>query len=378
MAINRRALGAVITAALALTTLTAFSSKQPIEGGIDECSVYEDDTPKGLNPLADDVVKWVPDVGHPVFWGYQDVGQAEGAPGDIRIYYPSLDGTPQNARIAKQCSTPYPVVLFLHGQPPAGDSSPLYHQEFHRIGRDLAKSGYIVVAPARRASLPDATSAPAMITEAKADLDWVRTQWSKKKWVDPSFESTAVMGHSYGALLAARFAAANPDIRALASLSGPYQELNDATTLFQALKAPSFFAWADGSGPGIGLENLDGNPPLYDSLVNLPKYGAVFKGEHFDYIDDTRLSPAGPCHPLMGGALADLATLFVAEMMPVPFGGTNVPFDLKKPQVSLTLEQEFYAGSHLKAVELIEGQDGCRIDLKWTINATFGSRVIGA
>jgi pimeloyl-ACP methyl ester carboxylesterase len=377
MAINRRALAAAFTAALAFTTLTAFTTDKPIEGGIDECSVNKDDTPKGLNPLADDMVTWVPDVGHPVFWGYQDVGPAQGAPGDIRIYYPSLDGSPQNARIAKQCASRYPVVLFLHGQPPAGESTPQYHQEFHRVGRDLAKSGYVVVAPSRRASLPDATSAPAMIAEAKADLAWVRSQWSESTWVDPLPESTAVMGHSYGALLAARFAAANPDIRAFASLSGPYQELNDATTLFAALTSPSFFAWAEGSGPSLGLEDLDGNPPLYNSL-NLPKYAAVFKGEHFDYIDDTGMSPAGPCHPLMGGALADLATLFIAEAMPIPLGGTEVPFDLKKPQVSLTFEQEFYAGSHLSSLDAIESQAGCRIDLKWTINATFGSRVIGS
>jgi pimeloyl-ACP methyl ester carboxylesterase len=376
MAINRRALAAAFTAALALTTLTAFTSDKQLEGGIDECSVNEDDTPKGLNPLADDMVKWVPDVGHPVFWGYQDVGAAQGAPGDIRIYYPSLDGTPQNARIAKQCSTPYPVVLFLHGQPPAGDSSPLYHQEFHRIGRDLAKSGYIVVAPGRRAGVPDGANAQAMVDEAMEDLAWVRTQWSNKKWVDPLIESTAVAGHSYGALLAARVAAAYPQLRAFVSFSGPYTHLNDPVQALEAVKMPSFFAWANGTGQNLIYEDLDGNPPLWD-LFAQSKYGAVFKGEHFDYIDDTRMSPAGPCHPLIGGALADLATLFVAMHLPVPFGGTEVPLDLTKPQVSLTFEQEFYAGSHLKAVELIEGQDGCRVDLRWDVDGDAGDRVIG-
>ncbi len=39
------------------------------------------------------------------------------------------------------------------------------------------------------------------------DIDWVRTQWREAKWVAQSLGSTAVAGHSFGALLAADLAA---------------------------------------------------------------------------------------------------------------------------------------------------------------------------
>ena len=371
MAIHRTALAAVLTGALALTTLSGFTTK-PAAEGIDECSVNKEEFPL----QGEDWVRWVPDVGHPVFWGYQDVGPAQGAPGESRVYYPSLDGSPQNARIAKQCAADYPVVLFLHGQPPAGESTPQYNQDFHRIGADLARSGYVVVAPSYRASLPGPWGAQQSVVEAMADVHWVRTEWTNAQWVDPRLESSAVIGHSYGALLAARVAAQIHEFRAFVSLSGPYQELDDASTLIQSIATPTFFVWADGHAPGIGLENLDGNPPLWD-LFGRPKHRAVFKGEHFDYLDHPGLAPVGPCHPAIGGALADLATLFVARNLPIPAGGTEVAIELTKPQVPLTLEQEFYAGAHLAGLDLVEHKDGCHIDIRWDVNGVTGDREIG-
>ena len=63
-------------------------------------------------------VDWTPDILHPMFWGFQDLDTSNGAPGPLRIYYPTYEGTPQNAPILKLCLIRYPVVLFTHGQAP--------------------------------------------------------------------------------------------------------------------------------------------------------------------------------------------------------------------------------------------------------------------
>jgi hypothetical protein len=85
----------------------------------------EDDIKKILDtcptdPAATGGIDWTPDLGHPLFWGVQDLGTAQGAPRDMLIYYPSLEGSPTNAPIHQRCLTRWPVVLFLHGQPPTG------------------------------------------------------------------------------------------------------------------------------------------------------------------------------------------------------------------------------------------------------------------
>ena len=90
-------------------------------------------------------VDWTPDILHPMFWGFQDLDVASGAPGPLRIYYPTYEGTPQNAPILKLCLIRYPVVLFMHGQPPCPDEN--YFKRWQILGMVLARSGYVVVMP---------------------------------------------------------------------------------------------------------------------------------------------------------------------------------------------------------------------------------------
>jgi pimeloyl-ACP methyl ester carboxylesterase len=326
-----------------------------------------------------DSVSWIPDVGHPVFWGYQDVGAAQGAPRDIRVYYPTLGGSPENAPIVKQCVGRWPVVLFLHGQNPSGTSLVGHQKRFQLIGADLARSGYVVVAPNHDAIEPVPERAPELVAKVMADLGWVREQWSESKWVDKQLTSTAVMGHSFGALLGARVAAAYPEIGAFVSLSGGYIELTDALAAMQAVAAPSFFMWGQGGDPIVSsFEELDGRLKLWDKLTQ-PKYAAPFQGEHFDYLRDADAGTAdrGPCAALIGGAAADLATLFISAHVPVPLTHTQIPIGLTKPQVQLTQDQQFYAGNHLSSIDQIGSRAGCRIDLRWDVNGAKGSRRLG-
>ena len=354
----------MLTGAVLVTALSAFTVPRHTKvGGEDRCS---------LEGATDDVATWVPDVGHPVLAGYQDVDEADGAPGDIRIYYPTLDIFPENARIVEQCDSPYPMVLLLHGQPPAGPAPANYHREFHWIATGLARSGYVVVAPEWRARLSPSDTAWSLVAEAAADLWWVRFNWSESQYVDTRIQSTAVVGHSYGALLAARFADMFWDIGAFVSLSGPYRELtNEYSDVLHAVEAPSFYVWANGGGND---ENLDWPDSLWDGLSR-PRYATVFKGEHFDYLDDTGASPAGPCHPLVGHALADLTTLFIARNLPI--GDIDVPVDLTVPHVELTGVQAVYAANHLKALDAIESEDDCSIDMRWDTSGQTGNRHIG-
>lgn len=364
MTLNRRRLLGGLVGASALSTLL----------GCDDLQIKDlaDNCPRSTA----NSVGWVPDVGHPVFWGFQDVGTPQGAPRDIRIYYPTDKGFTDAPPILQQCIGRWPVVLFLHGQPPNGIDIAGYQRRFALIGADLARCGYVVVAPNHGAELPKSDRAPELVAQAMADVAWVREQWSESKWVDKT--STAVMGHSYGALLAARVAAAHPEIGALVSLSGGYHELNDPLQALQAVTVPSFFMWAQG-GNAIteAYEELDGVDRLWDKLTQL-KYAAPFQGEHFDYLraGDAGGAERGPC-TLIPGAAADLAALFISAHVPVPSTQTTVPRALTKPNVQLTPEQELFAGAHLSSIEQILTDRHCRIDLRWRLGTLGVSRRLG-
>src|ERR1044072_7990922 len=86
------------------------------------------------DPAESAGVDWTPDILHPMFWGFQDLDAANGnAPGPLRIYYPTYEGTPQNAPILKLCLIRYPVVLFMHGQAPCLPD-PNYFKRWHILG----------------------------------------------------------------------------------------------------------------------------------------------------------------------------------------------------------------------------------------------------
>lgn len=314
-------------------------------------------------------VDWTPDVGHPVFWGFQDLGPADGAPREMRVFYPTYEGFTDRPPILKVCLNQWPVVLFLHGQPPTGIPFAGYHRRWDQFGAALARCGHVVVVPNHAAGLPQDSSDP-QIQAALDDVDWVRTDWEHAGSVIQQPESTAVVGHSYGALLAARVAAARPQIGALVSLSGGFHELSGPLTVLQGAGPPALFMWAQGDGLGLVFEDLDSGG-LWDRLAG-PKYAVVYQGEHFDYLregGDLR----GPCS-LVGAVAAELATLFISAQVPKPLSRTRVPVDLRPPQVNLSDRQRFFAGGHLNGLAQFAEREDCQAQLRWFVDGAAGSR----
>lgn len=313
-------------------------------------------------------VDWTPDVLHPVFYGFQEVTAADGAPGRARVWYPSFEGFVDGPPIVKLCLVRWPVVLFLHGQPPCPDAD--YYRRWTRLPATLARSGYIVVVPSHSAPFPNPDTPVA--ENIWRFVTWVRNDWEHARWVDNRPEATAVAGHSYGALLGAHVARAHPEVSAYVGLGGPWTEFSDPIAVLQNIGAPSFFMW----GSGLSLENLDGGG-MWNSIP-APKHGAVYPGEHFDYLPARPgcSVPRGGCN-LIEAVTADLVALFITRYSSVALARARIPVTLERPAVSLTARQEFFVGGHLTGLSQIVGRPGCRVDLRWIDGAASGTRRLG-
>ena len=205
-------------------------------------------------------------------------------------------------------------------------------------------------------------------------LDWVRDTWEHRQWVDSRPEATAVVGHSLGTLLAARVRQARPTISALAGLSGPWLDFSDPSSELKAVMPPSFFMFTTDSH-----ENLDDHGWWDD--VPFGKTSARFEGEHFDYLDPNNWGcdvPRGACTKTDEMA-AVLVASFISRHVPGSLSTIAVPPSLILPEVTLTLEQEFFAGNHLFNFDgtLHTNEAGCGIDLKWEDPEESDSRHIG-
>jgi hypothetical protein len=315
-------------------------------------------------------VDWTPDILHPMFWGFQDLDVASGAPVPLRIYYPTYEGTPQNAPILKLCLIRYPVVLFMHGQPPCPDAN--YFKRWQILGMVLARSGYVVVMPGHAAIDPHAASPS--IGVGLAALDFVRNTWEHRNWVDSDATATTVGGHSFGTMIAARIRQARPTIGAFFGLSGGWTEVTDTIPLLQSIQVPAFFSWATLTGPVSESMDTGG---LWQAVPG-PKWAAFFPGLHFDYI-----SPFGECNFQRGSCelielvMAELVALFISRQVPVKTSHAPIPPSLIPPPVTLTPQQAFFAGGHLNGIGLIESRAGCGIDLRWEDPLDTGSRHLG-
>jgi hypothetical protein len=184
-------------------------------------------------------------------------------------------------------------------------------------------------------------------------VDWLRTDWEHANVLDPG--SMGVVGHSFGALLGARFSEVS-DVGAFAGLSGEWN-----AALLDLLVMPKLLVWG---GP------LDFFTQVPDSLWNQlppPKHRAVWtEGLHWDYLVGTTapcVLDEGPC-PALGAATTDLVTTFLGKYLP-PECAIHlidaIPNTLVPPELSLTSEQQFFAGGHLSSFGALEGQDSCEL-----------------
>lgn len=148
-------------------------------------------------------IGWAPTVLVPVFYGYQDFEPTGGAPTALRVFYPIIESSPQDAPTLT-CLGRYPLALFLHGQ---CSQSPPNYQSWFQLPATLARSGFVVVVPDLdwQTNQRPWESADPQYDLALAVVDWMHTTWSGRDWLSGS-SSLALVGHSYGALLAGRLA----------------------------------------------------------------------------------------------------------------------------------------------------------------------------
>jgi dienelactone hydrolase len=361
-----------------------------------------------LEPCVEDkgIVDWTPDVLHPVAAGFKDYGPPE-APLPMRLFYPTYQAFTEGGGairpLLKICSVRWPVVLFLHGRPPCDESGVTeagYHLRWSRFATVLAKSGYVVALPSYEAPHPGDTDA-ATLARVTSVIDWVRgvrvdttnpgaatartadpilpRRWENADFVHP--RATAIAGHSFGAVLAARAAQARPSISSFVSLGGPFRFLgDDAIPILESIQARKFFVWVDPSGSThLESENLDRNG-LWSGIPQPKHAGVILGDDHFDYIR-LRLSSGVECGQFPGsctavqGVAPDLAALFIARHTPVG-ASPSIPLSLIPPNRDLTPRQRFFAGAHLSSFEQFQSQRSCHMTLRWETPGESGSRVI--
>ena len=311
-------------------------------------------------------IDWTPDVAHPVAWGEEHLGPADGAPRPLSIYYPSHRFIPPRP-ILRHCLAKWPLVLFLHGDPPQGLTTAqraAYHRLWWRVPVALARSGYVVAVP-RHTANPNPSDAA--LAEVATDVEWLRTSWAGSPWIATS---TSFIGHSWGAVLAGRAASELP-AAAFVSLGGGLPGSPVANRL-PTFPVPAFYMYLDNKSTGSLPENLDG---MWDGFAE-PRWRAVYSGRHFDYLDpgSSGSEPRGGCD-LIGGVAADLVALFFAANVQ---SLTQVPPDLSKPTPPLSEAQQALAIQHLTSVDRIGQSPGCRVDLAWRVVGQEGTRTLGA
>lgn len=316
-------------------------------------------------------ISWAPSLTAPVFYGYRDYGECNRfscfsvfpmlAPGAVlpptiydqvrpamRVYYPSLDGSPSSAAILDLCER-FPLVLLVHG-----DCGGNPYRQWDLMPAQLARCGYVVAVMQYGGVLSTGQASDTLKLHQAAH--WLRTYWEHADRVMAP-PNTAVIGHSYGATLVAQLATEMP-LKAYASFSGVFGQVTWETpqTMLSRITVPSLFCWNDNDDTGLNANLIHDN--LWNS-VGLPKHGVVFmNGRHGDYLrPDTApkcdASRVGRCQHAPGLA-TDFVTAFMAKYMPpqYDFGAfTWVPDNLFVPPQGLPAPPEngFYAGGFLSS-----------------------------
>jgi hypothetical protein len=332
------------------------------------------DPPPPCEPGYDDqAIGWGPNVLAPVFYGYADYNPSVGAPANLRVYYPSLDGSPPCAPFLTGPGH-FPLVLFLHG---ACGAAELHYTRWSRLPAVLARSGFVV-------AIPDLTGIGYAWDFNNATyeiigkvMDWMRTTWSHSKYLmEPPI--LGIVGHSYGALHGAHLALTIP-ATAFVSLGGVWNDWPSVPppNPLNQLTIPKLIA----RGTGATQEGLNYN------AVPAPKHRLVFpNGTHWDYVppeatscDAADGSKAGPCD-LVADLAADFTAVFLSKYMgPEESHGAlsnAIPDNLTLPSVKLTQKQMFFAGNHLASFGLIGAHKGCSVTLDWVTSGGSGSRTL--
>ncbi len=317
----------------------------------------------GPTPLpATCPIGWQPQPLAPVFFGARSLGPADGAPVPLRMWFPSLDGAVESAPLLQGCGR-YPLVLFCHGHCQFDIE---HYRRWSFIPAVLARAGYVVVVPElagnASGSNPSIGAHPDEVT-LDAVLGWARSGWAHADALMPP-PATAVVGHSFGAMLGARFTVGRA-VAAYAGLSGGWQDwFGDEPFPLPLLDLPTLLVW------GGAFDLFSQVPDATWDAMHRPRHRVVFaEGEHWDYLGNHITVPCRPgpglC-PHVAGATADLLTMFLGRYLP-PECATSVagqvPQSLEPPPLTLTTEQEFFAGGWLTTVGALGSDTSCEVEV---------------
>lgn len=312
----------------------------------------------GLDPPGSCPIGWQPDALTPVFFGLRDFGPGTGAPVNLRIFFPSLDDGPETASVLAGCGR-YPLILFAHGHcfPDANN-----YLRWFRLPAQLARAGYVVVVPRLggiasgiHPASPDHPDLPVLT----AVLDWARGTWEHAS-VLMAAQATGFIGHSFGALLAARYIGPSPRT-VYVGLSGVWQDWlpGEIPNPLSSFTAPSMLVWG-------ASEN---STPVPDQVWNAlpdPRHRFIFtEAEHWDYLPDEDIPcrrTQGQCDAF-GPAVDDLVTMFFGRYLPPELAVAlveRIPASLAPPGFDLTDEQEAFADGFLTGFGKLEG-DECEV-----------------
>ncbi len=323
-------------------------------------------------------IDWQPTVLTPVFFGVTEHANEPHLPGEVRVFYPSLDGAVAGAKLLTAPER-FPLIVFLHGN----CNEPAHYKRWYRLPAALARSGYIVAVP----NLPNIREGYRPWDENNNDhqlvnltLSWLR---NRSEFSDSlTSREIGIIGHSFGALLGGDMVRRIRGSRVThrypyMSLSGVWRQWREFP--FDELLTPSLFAWGTAADPGseiyAQLITPEGNDVLWGQIP-APKHYIQFKGtHHWDWLpagteDFCGLTDErGPCDLAMPLA-ADFACTFFNRYLSPPGSDVaeKIGNSLVAPPLELNKEQEFFAGGHLVGMTRVSDRAGCAVSHNWELS----------
>lgn len=303
---------------------------------------------------------WQPSILAPVFYGSREVGEAEGAPLRTAVFFPSTDGSPSTALPVTSCGR-YPLVLLLPGSCAETD----HFLAWEALAAPLARSGYVVAVPELGFHFAPWDPDNNLMPRLEALLFWMRGGWQYRSLL-LSAEMTAVIGHSYGALLAGRLTQGAHPIGAYASLSGVWHEWPSTPPIpLPRIGQPMLLTWGD------GLFDANANVAAWFTQLTGVRHSLEFEGgEHWDYLAGrtTCQGVEGDCPGFMRDVAFDTVNAFLSHYLP-PERWWLLPHTISEklevPDLDLTLEQERYVGGHLTSRFRLAPSGACRASHTW-------------
>ena len=304
-------------------------------------------------------VGWQPHAFSPVFYGHRDYDHIATDPASppvqCRVFYPTVDGSPPDAPLLEGCCK-YPLIILIHGNCQGDEAN--HYKKWFLLPAQLARSGYVVLVP----SVPSISSVPDPAHPAIAVMEtlrtWILNDWEFHELVHPN---TGVIGHSFGAPIGASFSKANSNVKAFASLSGQYEGVNDYLTMNKPILFMRGHPTSDIAEAFVGF-NWAGTPQ--------PKHRAEFpEGFHWDYmlaaqVQCTNSFGRGDCAKAPQMTTELIMMFFSRYLRRGTLANTSVPLSLIPPDITLTTEQQFFAGGNYLQAFNGAGSE-CSVNLTW-------------